>query len=120
MAFKLYEDKSSVRKKNSRYVQGGVSEFDDRFVRWWERRTLPRDDVTDSTFTLTATYELRPDLVAFDYYGRSDLAWLVLQYNKIVDINTEFVVGKEIILPSRERVFYEILNRNKASKRLVR
>lgn len=120
MSFKLYEDKSSVRKKFSRYTQGGRSEVLEKTVGWWEKIDLAENDVTDTFFTITKTYEKSPGLVAADFYGRSDLMWLVLQYNNVVDINEEFVTGKEIRLPSRDRVFYEILTKPIASKRVTR
>lgn len=110
MAFQFYKDKSSVKKKLSRYVQGGKTTVSDFAVKWWEiRLDIPKDDVTDIQYTLIDTYDKRPDLVSFDFYGKNNLDWLVLQYNNIVDINEEFVTGQVISLPSRNRVFYEIL-----------
>jgi hypothetical protein len=38
--------------------------------------------------------------------------WLVLQYNSIVDINTEFVAGESIILPTFERAQTQILTKS--------
>lgn len=115
MVFKLYTSKSSVKKKNSRYVQGGVSEVGERFIRWWERDVLPRDVISDFSFDIINVYAGNPDLIAYDYYGRDDLGWLVLQYNNVVDINEELAVGKTVILPSRDRVFYELLSRSASS-----
>ena len=119
MAFRQYPDKSSVRKKNSRYVQGGVAEVGQRFIRWWERDVLPRDDVTDIAYTIEPVYAGNPDLIAFDMYNRNDLGWLVLQYNNIVDINTELAVGKTIILPTKDRVFYELITRPTPARRVT-
>ena len=119
MAFRLYPDKSSVRKKNSRYIQGGVSDVGSQFIRWWERRELQQDDVSDLLYTIPVIYAGKPDLIAYDYYGRNDLGWIVLQYNNIVDVNTELVEGKVIRLPSRSRVFYSILSSNVAARRLT-
>jgi len=115
MAFKLYPDKSSVRKKNSRYVQGGISDVGKRFIRWWERDTFKHDDITDFVYTIDAIYDGKPDLIAYDFYGRNDLGWLVLQYNNIVDITEELATGKTIVLPDKNRVFYEILTRSVSS-----
>ena len=119
MVFKLYSDKSSVRKKNSRYIQGGTSEVGQTFIRWWEREVLINDDVSDLEYTIPVVYSGKPDLIAYDYYGRNDLAWLVLQYNDIVDVNEELCTGKVIKLPERGRVFYSILTKALAARRLV-
>ena len=110
MTFKLYDGKSSVLKKNTRYIQGGYTQILPRALGWWEKfQTLTTDEVTDIRFVITTEFALRPDKVGYMVYSRNDLGWLVLQYNNIVDINTEFVAGKEIILPSPVRVFSEIL-----------
>ena len=118
MTFRLYSDKSSVRKKNSRYVQGGDSDVGQNFIRWWERAKLAEDDITDLEYTIPVVYAGKPDLIAYDYYGRNDLGWLVLQYNNIVDVNEELCAGKVIKLPARNRVFYSILTKAVAARRL--
>ena len=117
MAFKLYDDKSSVLKVTSRYVQGGYSEVGEKFIRWWERVPIRKGDITDVAYSIDLRYVGAPDYIAFDYYGRNNLGWVVLQYNDIVDINEELAVGKIIILPSRERVFYEVLTRPTSTRR---
>lgn len=110
MAFKLYTDKSSVLRKNSRYVQGGTSDLTPNAVNWWEKREdIPSDQYDDITFIISKANEFRPDLISYQVYGRPDLAWLVLQYNEIVDINEQFVVGRTILLPSPIRAFTDIL-----------
>lgn len=119
MTFKLYPDKSSLRKKNSRMLQGGIAEESDTFIKWWERDVLPRDDITDILYTIKKVYEFKPDLISFDYYGRNDLGWLILQYNNIVDVNEELKVGQQILLPSKNRVFFQIITRSLVSKRLI-
>ena len=119
MAFKLYTDKSSVRKKNSRYVQGGIPEIEGNFIKWWERIELAKDDVTDLTYTISEVYAKKPDLIAYDMYRRNDLGWLVLQYNNIVDINEELDTGKVILLPSSDRVFFELLSKTSSVRRVT-
>ncbi len=113
MTFKLYQDKSSVLKKNSRYVQGGDTEVFPKSLGWWEERTdiLVRES-DDLTFYVTTEYERRADKIAYFVYGRNDLEWLVLQYNKIVDINEQLLSGVTLVLPSQNRVFTEILTKN--------
>lgn len=120
MTFELYSDKTSVRKKNSRYVQGGKSSVGESFIRWWERDVFPKNDINDLEYTISVAYAKNPDLIAYDYYGRNDLGWVVLQYNNIVDINEELAVGKTIMLPSKNRVFYDFLTRSVATRRITR
>ena len=92
----------------SRYVQGGITDVFSNRLGWWDgyELTTAPDDVT---FQLDAKYNTRPDLLAYDMYGKATLMWLVLQYNLIVDINTEFITGATITLPSKARLFQSIL-----------
>jgi hypothetical protein len=92
----------------SRYVQGGTTDvFSDR-LGWWDgfQLTSASDDIT---LILDSKYNRRPDLLAYDMYGKSTLMWVVLQYNLIVDINTEFVTGATVVLPSSTRLFGTLL-----------
>lgn len=100
----------SVDDKNSRYVHGGSTSVFEKRLGWWERRSL-RQDENDLRLVIDSRYHRRPDLLAFDMYGKSSLMWLVLQYNNILDDKIEFVEGKELRLPSRQRVTLEILNK---------
>ena len=108
---------NSTDKKHSRYVQGGDTDRYRHRLGWWERRELPLAD-DDITFEITPQYEHRPDKVAYDVYGNRDLVWLVLQYNTILDVVTEFVVGEKIRLPSQTRVTREILTKQTGGKRV--
>ncbi len=98
----------STDNPSSRYVQGGLTDVFVNRTGWWDgyQLTTAADDIT---LVLTPRYHRRPDLLAFDMYGKSTLMWLVLQYNLIVDINTEFVIGATVTLPSKSRVFSSIL-----------
>lgn len=119
MKFKLYENKSSVRKRNSRYVQGGNTDVFKERLGWWEKRTdIETDQFKDTIFVITKNYEHKPYLVAKIFLGREDLEWLVLQYNNIVDVIEEFVVGREIRIPSKGRVDFNILTKSVISNRL--
>lgn len=95
---------SSGDDPTSRYVMGGATEqLNPGFLDWWERTIFP-PALDDIPFTITRKYDKRPDLLAFDTYGKDKKGWLILQYNNIQDINTEFVEGKEILLMSPSRV----------------
>ena len=102
--------KSSTEERYGRYVQGGESDVYSNRIGWWERETIPTAE-DDQQITISSRYALRPDLLAYDLYGRASLAWVVLQFNNILDINTEFVRGKTISVPSYERVFFDIVTK---------
>ncbi len=92
----------------SRYVQGGQTDVFPSRLGWWDGITFTTAS-DDLKFTLEARYNTRPDLLAYDVYGKSTLMWVVLQYNAIVDINEEFITGVTVILPSKSRLFSSIL-----------
>ena len=92
-----------TQQTNSRYKRGGLSEEFNRRVGWWERK-LYEHRYDDIIFTISPKYNCRPDLIAHDYLGNANLMWIVLQYNSIVDINTEFVTGKTIKIPEKSRL----------------
>jgi hypothetical protein len=105
--------RSSVLNNNSRYVQGGDTIVNEKRLGWWERDiTIPRDDITDIIIDITIEYDGRPDLIAERAYGNAKLAWVVLQYNNIVDTIEELTVGKTITIPSQTRLFYSIMTKS--------
>lgn len=107
---KEYQHKSSVLKRKSRYVQGGKTELKRKRLGWWERNIdIPKNDVTDILVPISGKYVNRPDLISFDYYGDATLVWIILQYNDIIDVKEELTIGTEITIPSRDRVYYEIM-----------
>jgi len=65
-------------------------------------RNIPKlaDDIQ---FVITETYNLRPDLLAFDLYGESGLWWVFAQRNPntIVDPLYDFTTGTKIYLPKQ-------------------
>ena len=100
----------SDRQNSGRYIQGGGVESYPKRIGWWERTVMEFDN-SDVEFEIIPKYNKRPDLLAYDVYGSARLMWLVLQFNTIVDINTEFITGKTIRLPLRSRVYSELLTR---------
>ena len=97
---------------NNRYIQGGTSESLPTRIGWWERTIYERSD-TDVTIVLQNMHNKRPDIVSSLVYGSPAYTWFILQYNNIVDVNEEFVAGKAIMLPTRERLMTEILTRSR-------
>lgn len=108
---------NSVYNRKSRLVQGGTTDRYAKRLGWWERKTFERSD-TDIRVTIQPREEFRPDLVAYRIYEDPQLAWMVLQYNSIIDIQTEFVVGAELILPSPRRVQLDVLTQTTGGNRV--
>ena len=100
---------NSADQQFSRYVQGGLTDRYNNRLGWWERRTLEHR-IDDIQFVVTSGFAGRPDLIASMVYGQDKYAWIVLQYNNIVDIATELVPGKELLLPAVNRLMLDILN----------
>ena len=101
----------SDQQRGGRYVQGGTVDVKGRRLGWWEREIFPKSP-TDVTYKLTSKYAYRPDLLAYDLYGRATLQWFILQYNNVTDLYEDFKEGSEIVLPTRSRLFGEILSKS--------
>lgn len=101
---------NSVVYKNSRYLQGGLTSLNPSSLGWWERDIIPEAE-DDITFTVTAEYANRPDQIASAVYDNPLLMWVVLQYNNILDVETELASGTVIKLPSRNRLISNIMSR---------
>lgn len=99
---------NSVYTKNSRYVHGGNTEVDGKFIQWWDRKKFPYDN-SDVFYTLEKTYEGRPDKLASIFYQDSSVWWLILQYNNILDLNDEFVAGVVLRMPTKDRLQKDLL-----------
>ena len=100
---------NSADQQYSRQVQGGIIDRYDNRLGWWERRPL-ENRIDDIQFIVTPGFANRPDLIASLIYGQDRYSWIVLQYNNIVDVATELVVGKELLLPAVNRLMLDILN----------
>ena len=100
---------NSLTSTTSRYTQGGKTvKFADR-MGWWERRNIPPHD-TDVYVEITPRYHKRPWMMAHDYFGDPQLDWVILQINAVLDISEDFVTGKVMRVPSKQRLLYEILS----------
>lgn len=63
-------------------------------------------EVNDIQFTITTLYMHRPDLLAYDLYGDSNLWWVFTVRNKDIlkDPIYDFVPGQVIYLPQLESI----------------
>lgn len=101
----------SDQQRGGRMVQGGTVELKGNRIGWWEREVFNKSP-TDIAYTITAKYAHRPDLLAFDLYGRATLQWFIMQYNTISDLYEDFNEGTTILLPTRSRLFGELLSKS--------
>lgn len=99
----------STQNRLGRYTQGGKTTDLKTRLGWWERKPLERS-ASDISLTITPKYAFRPDRLAYDMYGRADLQWLILQFNNVNDVHIDFATGKTITVPTKERVFRELLS----------
>jgi len=65
-------------------------------------RVIPKL-VDDLSMTINETYNLRPDLLAFDLYGDASLWWVFAQRNpnQLQDPLGDFTTGTTIYLPQQ-------------------
>ena len=79
--------------------------FAGKFLDLLVPRELPKmaDDIL---FTISKTYEYRPDKLAFDLYNDQNLWWVFAVRNKntLVDPIWDFASGTKIFLPKKSTV----------------
>jgi hypothetical protein len=86
--------------KKSAYTLTGINEY---YFDLMVKRPVPKLS-SDTEITLSQTYHLRPDLLAFDLYEDSELWWVFAQRNPDVLKNPliDFSVGTKIFIPTLE------------------
>ena len=80
------------------------------YLGFYNNRPVPADD-TDKIIRLSADYHNRPDLLSHELYGTPDLWWTFAVRNPdlIEDPIYDLVTGMEIFVPTRSRMFNQIL-----------
>lgn len=81
----------------------GLTPISDYFLDVMVNRPIPKL-TSDQEVTLTQTYHMRPDLLAFDLYEDSELWWVFAQRNPDTLKNPigDFSVGTKIFVPELE------------------
>ena len=81
----------------SPYELTGVTQF---YLDVMVNRTIP-GYTDDQYFTITQTYQYRPDMLAFDLYGQPGLWWVFYQRNPntLVAPPWDFAAGVDIYVP---------------------
>lgn len=79
----------------------GLTGTQDHYLDLMVNRPIPKLD-SDVQFTIKQTYNMRPDLLAFDLYGDSELWWVFAQRNPDILKNPliDFSVGTVIFVPT--------------------
>jgi len=119
MAFTINQrNTNSTNNRNSRLVQGGLTNIYSKRLGWWEKRKFNKQD-NDFVVTVQPYEAARPDLISQRVYGKAVYAWLVLQYNNIIDPETELVAGAIITLPTQSRLILDIITKPEGGKRIT-
>ena len=73
---------------------------DNQYLDVMVNRSIPADPL-DTYWEITAAYNLRPDLLAYDLYQDSELWWVFAQRNPntLKDPLFDFIAGTSIYLP---------------------
>jgi len=84
-------------KSTTAYADTPLSEY---FLDTMQNRPVPKE-ADDVVYTINSTYNMRPDMLAFDLYGHSDLWWVFAQRNPNILVNPllDFSTGTTIYLP---------------------
>jgi hypothetical protein len=84
--------------KSSPYYNTTV--YNNQFLDIMVNRPIPLDS-SDQYWTITQTYHMRPDMLAYDLYNDSRLWWVFAQRNnnRIKDPLFDFVAGTGIYIP---------------------
>ena len=81
-------------------VYSNTTITDSGFLDIWNPRSVPEAS-NDILYSIITVYTYRPDLLAYDLYGKKELWWIFAQRNPDVlkDPVFDFVSGKKIYLP---------------------
>jgi hypothetical protein len=96
-------EKNSLNRRDSRYVSGGTTEFKNNKIEWWERNVIAssKDDIV---YYVEKKFNGRLDLIATLFLGEPKYAWVIAQYNNILDMHDEVKEGAIIYIPTLEKV----------------
>lgn len=85
-------------------AQSPVYRIGEQAVFGLRTEVVSSDDTTDRVIVVQPRHEGRPDLLAYELYGNTELWWVVPEANQMVDPITEMVPGAELRVPSKSRV----------------
>lgn len=76
---------------------------------WFLQPITPRNirpDITDKVMIIQPKHEFRPHNLSYELYGTANLWWvfMVINMDTIRDPINDFVAGKQIYVPTRDRL----------------
>jgi hypothetical protein len=67
----------------------------------YHSQLLPYIEPTDSDILIVTEEDDRLDLLAYQFYGDSQLWWVIATYNNLTDIDTKLEPGLQLRIPVR-------------------
>lgn len=88
---------AKIHKRTSPYFKTPIKDF---YLDLFRPIDIPTS-INDTTVKITPAYHERPDLLAHDYYGDSELWWVIALFNidTLIDPISDFKSGTVIVLP---------------------
>jgi hypothetical protein len=74
----------------------------------YHSQLLPYIEPTDSDILIVTEEEDRLDLLAYQFYGDSQLWWVIATYNNLTDIDTKLEPGLQLRIPVRASVVTQL------------
>ena len=74
----------------------------------YHSQLLPYIEPTDSDILIVTEEEDRLDLLAYQFYGDSQLWWVIATYNNLTDIDTKLEPGLQLRIPARASVVTQL------------
>jgi nucleoid-associated protein YgaU len=74
----------------------------------YHSQLLPYIEPTDSDILIVTEEEDRLDLLANQFYGDSQLWWVIATYNNLTDIDTKLEPGLQLRIPVRETIVTQL------------
>jgi phage tail protein X len=74
----------------------------------YHSQLLPYIEPTDSDILIVTEEDDRLDLLAYQFYGDSQLWWVIATYNNLTDIDTKLEPGLQLRIPVRASVVTQL------------
>jgi phage tail protein X len=74
----------------------------------YHSQLLPYIEPKDSDILIVTEEDDRLDLLAYQFYGDSQLWWVIATYNNLTDIDTKLEPGLQLRIPVRASVVTQL------------
>lgn len=74
----------------------------------YHSQLLPYIEPSDSDILIVTEEDDRLDLLAYQFYGDSQLWWVIATYNNLTDIDTKLEPGLQLRIPVRASVVTQL------------